>query len=94
MYGFWTVLAGFSATPVFEMPFWVVAKEAPILAEEGYAAPLYEDIDGDGKRELLVGQFGDGKLRVYPNYGTDTCPQFKDFTFLKAGEEDAAVHAG
>lgn len=35
----------------------------------GYAAPCLADIDGDGKPDLLVGQFAKGKIRVYKGLG-------------------------
>jgi len=35
----------------------------------GYAAPCWADLDGDGKKDLLVGQFNKGKIRVYKNLG-------------------------
>jgi FG-GAP-like repeat len=35
----------------------------------GYACPCWADIDGDGKKDLLVGQFAQGKIRVFKNLG-------------------------
>ena len=35
----------------------------------GWAAPCWDDIDGDGKKDLLVGQFQDGKIRVFKGLG-------------------------
>jgi hypothetical protein len=35
----------------------------------GYAAPCWADIDGDGKKDLLVGQFDGGKIKFYKNLG-------------------------
>jgi hypothetical protein len=37
----------------------------------GYAAPCWADIDGDGKKDLLVGQFNQGKIRVFKNLGAE-----------------------
>ncbi len=69
---------------LFEVPFRLKAGDTYIDADFGHAAPLYADYDGDGIRELLVGQFESGKLRIYPNYGTDRAPLFKDFTYFQA----------
>jgi hypothetical protein len=35
----------------------------------GWAAPCWADIDHDGKKDLLVGQFNQVKIRVYENLG-------------------------
>jgi hypothetical protein len=35
----------------------------------GYAAPCWADINGDGKKDLLVGQFNRGKIHVFTNLG-------------------------
>ncbi len=41
-----------------------VRVEAP-----GYASPCWADVDGDGKKDLLVGQFNQGKIRVFKHLG-------------------------
>jgi hypothetical protein len=66
----------------------------PIDVEIGHAAPCYTDFDGDGTKDLLVGQFGGGKLRIYKNSGTNTQPRFEGFTFFQAGGADATVPFG
>jgi len=40
--------------------------------------------DGDGKKDLLVGQ-GDGKIKVFLNTGTDDAPTFDGGAFLQVG---------
>ena len=54
----------------FESPVRLEADGAPVRVESpGYAAPCWADIDGDGKKDLLVGQFNQGKICVYKNLG-------------------------
>src|SRR5688500_8748280 len=48
--------------------------DSPINVEIGHAAPAVLDVNRDGKKDLLVGQFGGGKLRIYTNQGTDAEP--------------------
>ena len=75
-------------------PFRVEADGKPIDVEVGHAAPWLHDMDGDGVRDLLVGQFGEGKLRLYRNHGTATAPKFKDFAFVQSEGGPATVPAG
>jgi hypothetical protein len=68
--------------PELAAPVQVQAGGQPINVDVGHAAPFYGDLDGDGKPHLLVGQFGDGKLRVYRNAGTNAKPRFNEFTWF------------
>ena len=77
-----------------EEPFLVMAGDEPLSVERGFAAPTYVDWDGDGVRDLLVGKFGDGKLRIYLNSGTDTRQEFNDFLYFQAAGADGKVPVG
>jgi large repetitive protein len=48
------------------------------------AFPRVVQWDGDGRKDLLVGQ-GDGQIRIYLNIGTDASPTFDGGTFLQVG---------
>jgi len=60
----------------------------------GHAAPFVGDFDGDGKPDLLVGQFDGGLLRVYRNEGTAAAPRLAAGQDFKAGAELGVVPAG
>ena len=56
--------------PEFEAPVRLKADGQYIKTESpGYASPCWADVDGDGKKDLIVGQFADGKMKVYRNLG-------------------------
>lgn len=44
----------------FATPVRILANGEPIDVTTGHAAPYLRDMDGDGVRDLLVGEFGDG----------------------------------
>jgi len=44
-------------------------SESVRVESPGYAAPCWADIDADGKKDLLVGQFNGGKIKVFKNLG-------------------------
>ncbi len=63
-----------------------MANGKPVRVESpGWACPCCADMDGDGKKNLLVGQYDGGKIRVSRNLGD--C-QFAAGDWLKA---DGAV---
>jgi hypothetical protein len=61
------------------------AAGKPIDTAIGHAAPFVGDFDGDGVRDLLVGQFGEGILWIYRNEGTNTRPKFAERLQFKGG---------
>jgi hypothetical protein len=75
-------------------PFRIEAGGEPITVDVGHAAPFVGDFDGDGVRDLLVGEFSQGRMRIFRNVGTDTEPQFEDHVFFEAGGELGRVPAG
>ena len=68
-----------------------LAPPVPILASgkpidvEGFAAPFAGDFDEDGKLDLMVGQYGMGRLRIYRNVGSSARPEFDTFDWFAAG---------
>ena len=54
----------------------------------GWAAPCLADTDGDGKKDLLVGQFNKGKIRVFKGQGGG---RFAAGEWLKADGKVAEV---
>src|SRR5437763_5232237 len=81
-------------SPELQQPCKVMAGKEPIDVEVGHAAPFFADITGDGVKDLLVGQFGEGKLRIYKDIGSKTDPRFDKYEWFKAGAEVGKVPAG
>ena len=94
------------AADVFENPFRIKAGGEFIDVTTQHAAPHLRDMDGDGVRDLLVGEFGihdytgevsekeewaQGRVRVYHNLGTERAPRYGKFEYLQAGGVPAAV---
>jgi hypothetical protein len=64
--------AAFCGAADFELPVRLKAGDAAIRVESpGYAAPCWADIHADGQKQLLVGQFNQGKIRVFKHLGAE-----------------------
>jgi hypothetical protein len=70
------------------------ANGKPIDTEVGHAAPFVYDWDGDGVRDLLVGQFGGGVLWIFRNEGTNSAPKLAAGVKFKQGAKDGTVPSG
>ena len=80
--------------PDLAPPVQIHAGGQPINVDLGHAAPFVADLKGDGHLTLLVGQFGEGKLRLYPNVGTRTEPKFDRFEWFKVDGKVVTLPAG
>lgn len=83
-----------SAQTDLQAPFKVKADGQAIDVTVGHAAPYFVDFDGDGLEDLLVGQFGQGQLRIYRNVGKTGAPAFGSFDMFKAGGVIGKIPAG
>jgi len=70
------------------------AAGKPIDTAVGHAAPFVADFDGDGVKDLLVGQFGEGILWIYRNVGTNAQPKLAAGVKFKEGKKDGRVPTG
>jgi hypothetical protein len=80
------------ANEVFEPPVRLEADGKPIDTGDawGHSSPCLEDVDGDGLRDLVLGDFG-GKFNLYKNGGEKTAPTYTSIGKLQADGADAAV---
>jgi hypothetical protein len=78
-----------AAEPRFHRPVRLTAGGVPIRVEfPGYASPCLADVDGDGKMDLLVGQFNQGKIQVFKGLGGG---KFARGSWLQAAGKAAEV---
>ena len=88
-------VAALATTPVFDAPVAIEASGVPInVGTGGNASPFVVDWNGDGKQDLLLGQFNGGKVRFYVNIGANFAPEFNDFQYLQADGSDISLSSG
>lgn len=75
--------------PSFEAPVRLMAGGAPVSSEApGYASPAWYDVNGDGRADLVVGQFAGGKMRAYHGQPDGSLAEGQ---WIQAGGEVAQV---
>lgn len=85
----------YAVTPQFDAPVAIEANGSPInVGYGGNASPFMIDWNGDAKQDLLLGQYDGGKIRFYPNTGTNYNPTFGSFSYLQADGGDISVSYG
>lgn len=78
-------------TPDYQSPFRINANGSPIELSLGHANPLVTDWNGDGLKDLIVGQYTGGKLRYYQNDDSNESPAFGNFTYMQADGSDISL---
>lgn len=80
-------------SPLFENPVRIRAGGEIVAVESpGYACPTMADVDGDGKQDLVVGQFRNGNMQFCKNVASENePPQFAKAEWLMSGDDRATV---
>jgi len=86
--------AAAAGLPEFQPGVCLQADGKNIDVRVGHLVPTVIDWNGDGKKDLIVGQFSGGKISVYLNKGTDNAPVFKDFSLLRADTKEISLPSG
>lgn len=92
-----TAKLGACPPDLFEKPFRLKTEDDRAIDVGdggGYAGPTLVDLDGDGDRDLVVGQFYQGRFRFFRKKGTARKAPYDNPVYLKAGEGLAMVPMG
>jgi hypothetical protein len=69
---------GTDTAPDFRVETFAQAGGSPLLVPSSRSSPVILDLDGDGKKDLLTGNYN-GELLFYSNVATDAAPAFSGY---------------
>jgi hypothetical protein len=72
------------ATPPDFQDFVYIEANGSAITVNGHADPCVADWDGDGLKDLLLGEFTQGRIRLYLNSGTSNAPVFTTWSYLES----------
>lgn len=75
---------GTDTEPVFVAGTFAQEDDADLYVPGGRSSPVILDLDGDGRKDILVGNTY-GELLFYSNVGTDEEPSFSGYLSIEAG---------
>lgn len=80
------------AKPTFEPPVRIQSEGKPITIPNGYSFPSCIDLDKDGLKDLIVGEYSKGgELYYYKNIGSKAAPKYGKAQNLMIGDEILTV---
>jgi hypothetical protein len=82
-----------SAEPVIKTGIYILDGSKP-LAVDRHSTPTAVDWNNDGAKDLVVGQFGYGRIWLYLNQGTDLNPVFKGGSMIQSNGAPIQVPSG
>jgi hypothetical protein len=80
--------------PVFKPGKYIQANGSNLHPDIADAAPCIADWNGDGLKDLLIGEQYYAKIRLYLNSGTNAAPVFTSFSYIKADGTHIQVSYG
>ena len=83
----------FGQVPRFRDPVRIEAGGVPI-GLGNYTAPVMYDWNGDGKKDMIVGQFSQGRIAYFENVGEDSAPVFAGLEYLRADGQIIQLPSG
>ncbi len=85
--------AAWAGIPELEAGVYLSSSGNPLTVSY-YAAPSVIDWNNDGRKDLLVGEFSYGNVRLFLNQGTDAQPVFGAGQLVRVGSQPITTSYG